>query len=209
MKITPVFLAWLLALGSLCGAPATRNPVLRVEWTFQEDMSVRLPKYAKSLETRLPRRLDFRLPYGEPLAISKMKAIPFPSEFEPPQRLEKEGIVTPSTPSQFEPQDLGYKLEVQAAPAKGGVRLLGRLVIRAASVEQGVFGEETGPIYASVKNAGIPKRVLLTGNFANTARLKTVESFFQLNALPGKTYAMTLSGPDGPVKVKVRCTIAN
>lgn len=103
---------------------------------------------------------------------------------------------------------LGYEIKQTANREGSLIRLVGSFTLRDATAEQSVFGEDSGPIYEPTSINSKTKRVILSPNVGNMARIRTMESWFQVNAIPGKTYTVTLTGLDGkPLKATVRCTL--
>ncbi|CAN5467236.1 hypothetical protein BH09VER1_BH09VER1_26080 [soil metagenome] len=220
MKLPKAILPLLLSIGSLHAAP-----ILHVHWTFDKEMSLKLPFADQKDRSFAPARvLDLSFPLGRSDTATQMKDVPFPTGYSRPSGPSRGSIVTPATPSQFDSESLGYKLVLEGSQEGPYIRLLGTLLMRISSNEQSVFGEESGPIYFDTDTKGLlligqhgdkvneslmrkTGRPLGSPNTANMARLKTAESHFQVNAKPGKTYALTLTGPEGPVRATVSCTV--
>jgi len=220
MKFLPPFLILLFTIRL-----ASADPVVQVHWAFEKEMPLQLDPAARANYSYTPARvLDLSFPLDREETTTQMKGIPFPTGYERPSAPSKEGLITPSTPYGFDTQNLGYKLVLEATHDGSYIRLIGSLLIRTGVSQQSIFGEESGPIYLDPKTKGVlvtapsgdkaagklpPKKglELLSPNVGNMVRLKTAESNFQVNALPGKTYTLNLTGPDGPVKATVRCAL--
>jgi hypothetical protein len=181
-------------------------PKVEVEWTFEKKPA----EIAIGTNARFQPAREFKMlvPMGERRSLSYMRDIPLAREFALPRPVGDGSIaVIPSVPQSFDAEPFGYKLELQAFETGPIIRLVGLLTIRDFHMEQGIFGEKSAPIYGDVVVDGKKRRILLTPNTAQTSRVQSTESRFQVNALPGKTYTVTLQSPQGPIKAKVRCKL--
>lgn len=181
-------------------------PKVEVEWTFEKKPAEINP--ATNVRFQPAQKLKVLIPMGKSHAVNEMTETPLPLMFAPPEpRTTENGILIPSTPLAFRTETSGYKLEFEAEQTGPYIRIVGVLVMRDIRLEQGVFGEESAPIYTDAVVDGKKQRILLSPNNADTARVQSTESRFQVNALPGKTYTVTLQSPQGPIKAKVRCKL--
>lgn len=195
----------LIALFTLLFPAALLASQVEVEWSFAKKLP---PVDFTSQPFQPAKNLKIAFPLGQSHTENQTRAVPFASEFAPPTPMGDGTIaVVPATPLSFDTEAIGYQLQIHAEQVGAQVRLVGTLLMREAAAEQGVFGEDSGPIHADVVVDGKKQRIQLTPNTAKMARVKSAESRFQINALPGKSYTITLAGPNGPVTAKVRCRV--
>jgi hypothetical protein len=142
-------------------------------------------------------------PAKAPIIASNSKEIAFATVWDLPRLVKgSEGLpyFQPLTPLAFETANAGWELRCSAEPVGDLIRLTGSLTYSEPELTQGVFGEQSKPIYATDK-----KNVLMTENVSRTVTLHSSISPFQLFAVPGKAYQIKIRQLDRWVRCKIVC----
>lgn len=124
-------------------------------------------------------------PEGE---ITLLQEPIFPTEFLPPQpaRAGESLVITPSTPTNFEMVHTGWKVRLSAKPVGKLVAVSGSADFVEANLVPSGYGEVAAPVYADHGDE------VVVPNVMNMAKVQTTTTHFQIFAVPGETYEVTL-----------------
>lgn len=141
-------------------------------------------------------------PAKAPMKASTAKEIRFATMWDLPRQTRNfEGlpIIQPLTPLAFETAAPGWEIRCAAEPVGNLIRLTGVIAYSEPELTQGVFGEQSKPIFTP------DRKTLLTENVSKTVTLHTSSSPFQLFAVPGKEYEIKIRQLDKWVRCRITC----
>lgn len=142
-------------------------------------------------------------PAKSPIEKSNTTEIRFAKTWEKPRLVrnpEGQLIVQPLTPLAFEAANSGWEIKCSAEPAGDLIRLTGSITYSKPELTQGVFGEQSQPIYSPEK-----KGLLLSENVSRTVTMHSSTSPFQLFAKPGKEYEIKIRQLGKWVRCRITC----
>jgi hypothetical protein len=145
-------------------------------------------------------------PAKSPMDASNSKEIRFATTWEKPRLVrnsEGQLIVQPLTPQAFEAASSGWDIKFSAEPVGDIIRLTGSITYSKPELTQGVFGEQSQPIYSPEK-----KGLLLSENVSRTVTMHSSASPFQLFAKPGKEYEIKIRQLDKWARCRITCEYA-
>ena len=122
-------------------------------------------------------------PEGE---IQSIRELRFPTEFEPPQAAANGApVITPTTPTAFEQVNTGWTVHLTAKPQGKLITVYGVADYVEAELVPGGYGAIAAPIYTEQGD-------VITPNKLDQPKLQTTTTRFNIFAMPGESYEVTL-----------------
>ena len=110
----------------------------------------------------------------------------FPNEFDPPAAsADQPSVIVPLTPTAFNAIDTGWSIRFSAVPHGKLVAISGTADYVDAKLVPGGYGAVAGTIFA--EDGGI-----ISPNRLDQPRIQTTTTHFQIFAVSGETYDVTL-----------------
>jgi hypothetical protein len=128
-------------------------------------------------------KLPASKPEGE---IQSIRELRFPTEFEPPQAAATGApVITPTTPTAFEQVNTGWTVHLTAKAHGKIIAVYGIADYVEAEMVPGGYGVIAGPIYTELGE-------VITPNKLDQPKLQTTTTRFNIFAVPGGSYEVTL-----------------
>ncbi|MDB6155209.1 MAG: hypothetical protein JWL90_3662 [Chthoniobacteraceae bacterium] len=213
MKNTVRIVIICLAAGSLAIAATTKSQPLTpkriAELTAPSDVPP--PRAYKVMVSSLQRPfpgdngpISVILPAGKPQAVLEcIRELRFPSAFTPPKRVaNREPGFDPTLPTEFDTVNTGWTIRFSAKQHGKVIALAGvadYVEGEMPKMGNGGYGPLGAPIYDEAGK-------LLSPNVLHQPRIQTTTTRFQIFALPGETYEVTLYRGDKAEKHSITVT---
>jgi hypothetical protein len=109
----------------------------------------------------------------------------FPTEFEPPQAAKGVFGIVPTTPTAFETVNTGWTIRLSAKPYGKVIAVYGVADYVQCEFVPGGYGAISGPVFTE-------EGEVLTPNKLDQPKLQTTTTRFNIFAVPGESYEVTL-----------------
>ena len=171
-------------------AAATSKPSLHL--TPQRVLELTAPTNApafKSYRVTISDLGQITLPSTTPEGqIALFQEAVFPTDFDPPQPIRAGGFlaVTPIVLTKFDKLETGWTVRLKVKPQGKLLSVSGVADCVEANLVPAGYGAVAGPIYVDQSDT------VLTKNIMNMAKVQTTTTRFQIFAVPGEAYDVTL-----------------
>jgi hypothetical protein len=141
------------------------------------------------------------------LTLQATREIPIPTKWDLPHwgngADRQRTVVIPITPIEFETIQSGWTIRCSGDTVdRDLIRLVGVVSFLESQLAQGVYGEQSGPIYSPDNT-----KIMLTPNKAQSAATILSETRFQLFAKPGKEYEFTVKRLGQSIPIRITCSL--